>query len=260
MSTSRPSFRETAAQRLAEGPAELPAAVEEFLSDTRRMAVRLLPLPSVALPDGADAAGSDADPGLGPLVESVRAHGVLEPILVRPLDAGRYEVVAGLRRVRAARLASVEAIPAVVRQFDEATAGALAAARETARPSANAAPAATTIAAATTTAAAAGTTAATSRPELVRLSEPVRIGDAPRPRRTTGTYMPPAVVTHREPIVISGPGIPGPGALAARRELEAEEAAAQRRAVGDDGDRRPRFRFTPFPFLRRSRSGSGEHR
>ena len=49
------------------------------------------------------------------LADSLREHGVLQPVLVRPLPGGRYELLAGERRWRAARLAGLERIPAVVR-------------------------------------------------------------------------------------------------------------------------------------------------
>jgi ParB family chromosome partitioning protein len=55
----------------------------------------------------------DAEP-LGELAESIRMHGVLQPLLVRRLADG-YELIAGERRWRAARLAGLQSIPAVVR-------------------------------------------------------------------------------------------------------------------------------------------------
>ena len=55
----------------------------------------------------------DAEP-LGELAESIRLHGVLQPLLVRKLSDG-YELIAGERRWRAARLAGLTAVPAVVR-------------------------------------------------------------------------------------------------------------------------------------------------
>jgi ParB family transcriptional regulator, chromosome partitioning protein len=54
------------------------------------------------------------------LAGSIRARGVLQPVLVRPLVSGRYELIAGERRWRAARLAELTAIPAVVRRHDDA--------------------------------------------------------------------------------------------------------------------------------------------
>jgi ParB family transcriptional regulator, chromosome partitioning protein len=56
---------------------------------------------------------------LAELAESIRARGVLQPIVVSPLPGGRYELVAGERRLRAARLAELESVPAVVREADD---------------------------------------------------------------------------------------------------------------------------------------------
>jgi ParB family transcriptional regulator, chromosome partitioning protein len=54
------------------------------------------------------------------LAESIRLRGVLQPVLVRPVVGGRYELIAGERRWRAAGLAELDAIPAVVRRHDDA--------------------------------------------------------------------------------------------------------------------------------------------
>ncbi|MHB8945194.1 MAG: ParB/RepB/Spo0J family partition protein [Bacillota bacterium] len=56
---------------------------------------------------------------LAELVESIREHGVVQPILVRP-TAGGYELVAGERRWRAAQLVGLDTIPAVVKDYDDA--------------------------------------------------------------------------------------------------------------------------------------------
>jgi ParB family chromosome partitioning protein len=56
---------------------------------------------------------------LAELAESIRARGLLQPIVVRGLPGGRYELVAGERRLRAARMAELETIPAMVRDADE---------------------------------------------------------------------------------------------------------------------------------------------
>ncbi|WP_395647248.1 ParB/RepB/Spo0J family partition protein [Terricaulis sp.] len=53
------------------------------------------------------------------LCNSIKAHGVLQPILVRPVAGGRYEIVAGERRWRAAQRAGLHAIPAVIREFND---------------------------------------------------------------------------------------------------------------------------------------------
>lgn len=54
--------------------------------------------------------------GLAGLVESIRAKGVLQPILVQPRAGGGYELIAGERRWRAARLAGLSSVPAQVRE------------------------------------------------------------------------------------------------------------------------------------------------
>jgi ParB family chromosome partitioning protein len=60
----------------------------------------------------------EAEPAAG-LAESVRAQGVVQPLLVRPRTAGGYELIAGERRWRAAREAGVATVPAVVRKADD---------------------------------------------------------------------------------------------------------------------------------------------
>src|SRR5207302_1611154 len=62
---------------------------------------------------------------LAELAENIRQHGVLQPILVRPLPKGAadtYELVAGARRYRASKLARRESIPATVRELTDAQA------------------------------------------------------------------------------------------------------------------------------------------
>jgi ParB family chromosome partitioning protein len=56
------------------------------------------------------------------LAQSIRAQGVLAPLLVRKVDRDRFEIVAGSRRFRAARLAGVAAVPVRVVQLDDADA------------------------------------------------------------------------------------------------------------------------------------------
>ena len=55
------------------------------------------------------------------LGESIRLRGVLQPVLVRPLAGGHYELIAGERRWRAAKLAELATVPAIVRHHDDAT-------------------------------------------------------------------------------------------------------------------------------------------
>lgn len=53
------------------------------------------------------------------LIQSVKEHGILEPLLVRPLSNGKYELVAGERRLRAAQAAKLPEVPVVVRELDD---------------------------------------------------------------------------------------------------------------------------------------------
>ena len=64
------------------------------------------------------------EPSLNDLAESIRARGVIQPIVVRPVGDSQYEILAGERRWRAARIAGLERIAAVVREVpDEAALG-----------------------------------------------------------------------------------------------------------------------------------------
>lgn len=60
------------------------------------------------------------------LADSIRAQGVMQPIVVRPIGEARYEIVAGERRWRAAQLAELDTIPAVIREVSDEVALALA--------------------------------------------------------------------------------------------------------------------------------------
>lgn len=63
---------------------------------------------------------------LGELAESIREQGVMQPILVRPVDNGRFEIVAGERRWRAAQQAGMTEIPALVKSIPDQSALAVA--------------------------------------------------------------------------------------------------------------------------------------
>jgi ParB family transcriptional regulator, chromosome partitioning protein len=63
---------------------------------------------------------------LAALADSIRAQGVVQPIVVRAVGGDRYEIVAGERRWRAAKLAGLKSVPVVVRTLDERGAMAVA--------------------------------------------------------------------------------------------------------------------------------------
>jgi len=60
------------------------------------------------------------------LADSIKAQGVIQPVLVRPVEESRYEIIAGERRWRAAQLAGLSEIPALIREIADEAALAMA--------------------------------------------------------------------------------------------------------------------------------------
>lgn len=63
---------------------------------------------------------------LASLADSIRAQGVVQPLVVRAAGANKYEIVAGERRWRAARIAGLKVVPVIIRAMDESSAMAVA--------------------------------------------------------------------------------------------------------------------------------------
>lgn len=59
------------------------------------------------------------------LADSIKAQGVIQPIVVRPLSAGKFEIIAGERRWRACQLAGLHEVPAVVKELNDQSAAAV---------------------------------------------------------------------------------------------------------------------------------------
>ncbi|MCL7930793.1 ParB/RepB/Spo0J family partition protein [Halomonas llamarensis] len=88
---------------------------------------RLVRLPLGQLVRGKYQPRRDIQPeALEELADSIRAQGVMQPIVVRPVAENRYEIIAGERRWRAAQLAELDVIPAVIREASDEVALALA--------------------------------------------------------------------------------------------------------------------------------------
>ncbi len=66
------------------------------------------------------------DAALAQLAESIRQHGIIQPLTVRKLSSGYYQIIAGERRWRAARLAGLSEVPAIVIEADDRKAAELA--------------------------------------------------------------------------------------------------------------------------------------
>jgi len=120
---ARPDFRGTAARRLSE-ERELSSTIISLLSpegQTRATSSRLVPVDRIeANPDQPRQTWDEA--AMDDLAASIREHGVLQPVLVRPREGGRYQLVAGERRWRAAKKAGLQAVPAMIEEIDDDTA------------------------------------------------------------------------------------------------------------------------------------------
>jgi ParB family chromosome partitioning protein len=120
---ARPDFRAVAARRLSEDRELSPSIVSLLSSDNvgRSVGVRVIPVDRIESNPQQPRMIFDED-ALNELAGSIREHGVLQPILVRPLGENRYQLVAGERRWRASKLADLESIPALVEELDDDTA------------------------------------------------------------------------------------------------------------------------------------------
>jgi ParB/RepB/Spo0J family partition protein len=120
---ARTDFRAAAARRLSE-ERELSPAIFSLLSQeqtTRSVGVRVIPLDRIeSNPEQPRLAFNEET--LQELSASIREHGVLQPILVRPLQGNRFQLIAGERRWRASKLAGVDSIPALIEDIDDDTA------------------------------------------------------------------------------------------------------------------------------------------
>ncbi len=96
-------------------------------ADTSGAGERMATLPVEKLQPGKYQPRSHMDPErLEELAESIRAQGLIQPIIVRGIGGGRYEIIAGERRWRAAQLAALRDVPVVIREIEDNTALAMA--------------------------------------------------------------------------------------------------------------------------------------
>ncbi|MBD2248170.1 ParB/RepB/Spo0J family partition protein [Nostoc sp. FACHB-888] len=77
-----------------------------------------MPLDQIVLPPNQPRRYFDSE-ALKQLTESIKQHGILQPILVRPLDGEKHELVAGERRYRAALSIGLKVVPVVIRELDD---------------------------------------------------------------------------------------------------------------------------------------------
>ncbi|MBS1202844.1 MAG: chromosome partitioning protein ParB [Chromatiaceae bacterium] len=101
-----------------------PATVIETIGEAR--AERITRLPVDQIQPGRYQPRRDFDPdALRELADSIAVQGVIQPIVVRPVEGERYEIIAGERRWRATQQAGLADIPVVIRDVDEPTAVAI---------------------------------------------------------------------------------------------------------------------------------------
>ena len=120
---ARPDFRAAAARRLSEDRELSPAIISLLSSENagRSTGIKMIAIDRIESNPRQPRTIFDAD-ALAELTASIREHGVLQPILVRPLGENRYQLVAGERRWRASREAGLVSIPALVEELDDDTA------------------------------------------------------------------------------------------------------------------------------------------
>lgn len=121
---ARPDFRGTAARRLAEERDISPAIVSLLSTESkdRPAGIRNVPLERIS-PNPDQPRMTFDEESLNELAASIREHGVLQPVLLRPAaEPQRYQLVAGERRWRAAQKAELRDIPALIEEIDDDTA------------------------------------------------------------------------------------------------------------------------------------------
>jgi len=118
-SHSKKSFRD-AGSRIFQQESNAQPGIISLLAARTPTAVRELPLEKV-VPNPSQPRMTWHEETLQELAASIKEHGVLQPILVRP-SGDQYEIIAGERRWRSSKIAGKETIPAIVERFDDATA------------------------------------------------------------------------------------------------------------------------------------------
>lgn len=98
---------------------------ENVFSEPENGKMTTVPLTDVETNAGQPRKNFDPE-ALAELADSIREHGILQPLTVRKLDSGYYQIIAGERRWRAARMAGLDKVPVIVVEADDQTAAELA--------------------------------------------------------------------------------------------------------------------------------------
>ncbi len=98
----------------------LGALIDDFSPEPGQETITKLPLQKVE-PNPNQPRRSFDEEELQALADSIAEHGILQPLAVRALDGGFYQIIAGERRWRAARMAGLDEVPVVVLEADDRT-------------------------------------------------------------------------------------------------------------------------------------------
>lgn len=114
-------------KRLGRGLAALIGEMDKpaQATDVKIGADGIVPIELVA-PSPRNPRRSFAEADLADLTQSIREHGIVQPVVVRPTENGRYEIIAGERRWRAAQRAELINVPVIIRDVDDRVALELA--------------------------------------------------------------------------------------------------------------------------------------
>ena len=125
MSKSAPRLGRGLSAIVGSHPAPAPAAPPPAASAEPTGAPRELPIDHIS-PNPRQPRVHFGESALQELAESIRVHGIVQPVVVRPVAGDRYELIAGERRFRAAHIAGLKTIPAVIRPCSDTEALELA--------------------------------------------------------------------------------------------------------------------------------------
>lgn len=112
-------------KRLGRGLAALIGDLDKPAAPSGNLADRTAPIEFVS-PNPRNPRRNFAEDDLEDLTQSIREHGIVQPVVVRTMPGGRYEIIAGERRWRAAQRAGLSAVPIVIRDVTDRVALELA--------------------------------------------------------------------------------------------------------------------------------------
>jgi ParB-like nuclease family protein len=112
-------FRDLVGASLGDDPAlSGGGSLERWLAPTSESRVEQVPIEAIDDPHWRPDT-ADTDPNYRALKSSVRASGILQPLLLRPIGGDRYQLVSGARRLRAARETGQSAVPVIIRELSD---------------------------------------------------------------------------------------------------------------------------------------------